>query len=111
MKDLLFIDFTGEERISTLLSRLKKKKRVDGIVAVAGPGRFSAVRSAVLAGNLLSALLRVPAAGIIKKEGESTADLMEKGRKALRGARGMGGITPFYGAEPNITKSKDVLLK
>ncbi len=107
MKDLLFIDFTGVEQISNLLSRFKKKKRVDGIIVVRGPGRFSAVRSAVLAGNLLSELLRVPAAGIIKKEGESTADLMEKGRKALRGARRGGNIAPLYGSEPNISKSKD----
>lgn len=123
---MLFIDFVGErpllavkngsritmrrgkgrDETALLLSVIKKiKSDIYGVAAVAGPGRFSAVRGAVMAANMLSWLLGVKARGLIKTESDSTNDLILRSEAALRRERGRRALEPFYGALPNITKS------
>lgn len=126
MNRVLFIDFTGPFPIAAVFNGkrafLIKGTDIDGIklipailkkillkperiVVARGPGSFSSVRASVLAGNMLAELLRVPAVGVIKKEGVSAEELVRAGL-AFRRTRGQ--IRPYYNLPPNITIPKTI---
>jgi tRNA A37 threonylcarbamoyladenosine modification protein TsaB len=72
-----------------------------GICVVAGPGSFSAVRSGVLAANLLARWWKVPLVGIDR---EKAQDLKALAKDLVSGALIPASyVTPVYDAEPNIT--------
>lgn len=73
----------------------------DGIVVVAGPGPFSAVRSGVLIANLLSRVYHIPLYGVRVEESRD----LEKLRNALasQDMEPSSYVAPIYDQEPNIT--------
>lgn len=120
----IFIDFTGEKSVLgfgsarkvfftfgsgrngiSLLGKLFKKIKIkpNGIIAVIGPGRFSAVRSGILSANMLAELLRVKIVGLLKRDGENPNDIFRRGVFMFKKRKTKKEISPFYGAEPNIT--------
>lgn len=76
-------------------------KDLTGICVVAGPGSFSAVRSGVLAANLLARFLHVPLAGVSVAEASDLSVL--RGRLAMNDVPAVSYVAPVYDAEPNIT--------
>lgn len=120
----IFIDFTGEKSVLgfgsagkvffasgsgrngiALLGKLFKKIKIkpDGIIAVIGPGRFSAVRRGILTANMLAELLRVKIVGLLKRDNENPNDIFRRGVFMFKKRKTKKEIAPFYGAEPNIT--------
>lgn len=127
MKQIIFLDFSGEKPVLGVLGGKKdfflEAKERDGIcllprllelvgrapeaiLAVRGPGRFSAVRGGVVAANMLAHLFKIPVYGIIKKENESRADIVRRGLAMAGKGNGSKSILPYYDAEPNITMPK-----
>ncbi|HWQ99803.1 MAG TPA: hypothetical protein VN397_03080 [Candidatus Methylomirabilis sp.] len=79
----------------------KNVERASGICVVAGPGSFSAVRSGVLAANLLARVYGKPLYGFSCHE---TADLrVVRDRLAAGSVAVVPYVAPVYDAEPNIT--------
>ncbi|HEU0050593.1 MAG TPA: hypothetical protein VFQ60_00865 [Patescibacteria group bacterium] len=95
-----------EARARELLNELppieELKQSCKGIVVVAGPGSFSAIRTGVLYANLLSRLLSLPLISVTVPEAE---DLMELTR-SLPGRTPASYVSPIYEKEPNITKPR-----
>lgn len=102
-----FLEASGRDGISLLPRLLKRAGRApEAIVAVRGPGRFSAVRGGVVAANMLAHLLQIPVFGIIKKENETRAEIVRRGLAMAGKGKGSKSILPYYDAEPNITMPK-----
>lgn len=105
---------TGYNQTESLLAeidRLFKKskampKDLTGIVVSLGPGPFTALRVSITVANSLSYSLNVPAAGLKNAEFRSLSDFIKKGRKKILKKRGVRPLFPYYGKEPNITKSR-----
>ncbi len=74
---------------------------LDGVGVVAGPGSFSAIRSGVLAANLLSRVFNLPLFGFSKDEATSLSAVRD--RLASGSAKPSPYVAPVYDAEPNIT--------
>jgi hypothetical protein len=89
--------------VQTLASFVKPKEvaSCEGICVVAGPGSFSAVRSGVLAANLLARLHSKPLYGVSVEESQSLVDLRSRLVQGLLTSEPY--IAPVYDAEPNIT--------
>lgn len=85
-----------------------KWRKPDGIIVIRGPGRFSSVRTAALAGNLLSFLFGVPSVGVTRALGENEETLIRRGMGLLSGRRRLDAVRPYYDREPNITIPKIV---
>lgn len=80
---------------------VKQLKDLKGICVVHGPGSFSAVRSGVLAANVMARILRIPLFGIDRSEAE---DLESVRDRLMQGSyRAQTYVAPIYDAEPNIT--------
>jgi|WetSurMetagenome_2_1015567.scaffolds.fasta_scaffold860112_1 hypothetical protein len=73
----------------------------EGICVVAGPGSFSAVRSGVLAANLLARLHSKPLYGVSVEESRDLPRLWTRLVQGLLTSEPY--IAPVYDAEPNIT--------
>ncbi|MBI2427070.1 MAG: hypothetical protein HYV34_04445 [Candidatus Kerfeldbacteria bacterium] len=95
----------------TLLAKvdalLKKHKtplsKLEGIIAVLGPGPFTALRGSLIIANALSFALDLPVAGLRRDEFIDLEDLLQKGRARLKRRTT---LVPFYGQEPNISQPK-----
>lgn len=73
----------------------------DGICVVAGPGRFSSIRTGVLQANLMARWHQIPLVGVAV---DQTADLEVLAKDLEAGVfEPQGYIAPVYDAEPNIT--------
>lgn len=97
---------SGISLIGKLFKKIKIKIKPAGIIAVTGPGKFSAVRGGVLAANMLAKLLRVQVVGLVKRDGEHSSDIFRRGVFMFKKGKTKKEISPFYGAEPNITMPK-----
>lgn len=99
-----------EKLLREIDSFLKKKKihlkSLKGIIAVSGPGPFTALRIGVIVANTLGYSLNIKIAGLKQQEFSSVKDMVEKGRVKLKKAKGFRILKPYYGKEPNITVSK-----
>ena len=85
--------------------------QLKGIIVVNGPGAFSSVRAGVIIANTLAYTLNIPAASVKLTEFRNFKELVKIGESRLRGVKRAQIIEPFYGKEPNITKSKSKRLK
>lgn len=88
----------------TRLHRLWKTHAsdIEGILVVAGPGSFSAIRTGVLYANLLATCLRLPLQSVSVSEAEDVRTLA-LALAARQGTPSLSYVAPVYDAEPNIT--------
>lgn len=102
---------SDSEKTLLLLERFLKKNKVklqagtfNKIVAVSGPGSFTGIRTGVAIALAFSLAFEIPAYAIKKdKLPKSLSGLKEtKELKKINSA-----FNPDYGAEPNITPSKE----
>lgn len=97
--ELIELQGRGQQLLPAIESVLKK---CEGIVCVAGPGSFSAIRNGVLDANLLARLKQIPLAGLSFIGVYET--LREAERQLNEGSLTMVNyLAPVYDAEPNIT--------
>lgn len=89
---------------------LVKKKKIDGVMAVEGPGGFSALRIGIATANALAFSYKIPVVGVkLKKtwlklsEEEKIEKVWQFGIKELKDAEVGKWLIPFYDKEPNIT--------
>jgi len=89
---------------------LVKKKKLEGVMVVEGPGGFSALRIGIATGNALAFSYKIPIVGIKLKKSWlklSEEEKMEKiwtvGVKEFKTAKIGKSLIPFYDKEPNIT--------
>lgn len=89
--------------VSTLASFIKAKSipSLGGIIAVSGPGSFSAVRSGVLVANLLSRMYHVPLYGVRVEDAWELEGLRDS--LIAKRLKPMSYVAPIYDQEPNIT--------
>ena len=101
----------SSEKLLPLINKLLKKTKktladLKGIVAVKGPGRFSAVRIGVVTANSLAYALRIPALGIKADEARSDLDYLKLKRRLAQVKVG-DKVKPVYGKKPNITQARN----
>jgi len=100
----------SDEALATVDLMLRKNKikteEIIGIVAVSGPGSFTAVRQGVVIANTLGYLFHAPVVGVKMNEFKTEDELSKIGYKKIRAAKRGAIILPFYGGEPHITKPK-----
>lgn len=93
-----------EGRAHGLLNEIEKDMAgevPEGICVVAGPGRFSSIRTGVLQANLMARWHQIPLVGVAV---DQTADLEVLAKDLEAGVfEPQGYIAPVYDAEPNIT--------
>lgn len=105
--------FPPSEKILPLIDQLRRKSgdttdaSISGIIVVSGPGGFSSLRSGIVTANALSYAYGVPAVGVQKQPGETSAHLYQRGRTMLSRRNVITPVVPHYGSEPTITKSKN----
>jgi tRNA A37 threonylcarbamoyladenosine modification protein TsaB len=93
----------GRRPVPFLASFMSAKSvpSLHGIAVVSGPGSFSAVRSGVLAANLLARMHRLPLYGVRASEARDLRALRDT---LVAGARRPSPyVAPVYDAEPNIS--------
>ncbi len=100
--------FSQEEKLIVALRDflLKNKQKVEdleGIIAVKGPGSFSALRIGLAVVNSLAWSLNIKNVGLSKDEFVDYKDLLKKGEEQLAQLQGWQNILPEYGKEPNIS--------
>lgn len=85
---------TLSQKYSDILANVRLKgSDLTGVVVFVGPGSFTGLRIGIAFANALAYALKIPVYGTKERGG---IDLSQPKKIAL----------PFYGAEPNITKSK-----
>jgi len=92
--------------VDKLLSKTKTKLGdLEALVLIKGPGAFSSLRTAVSLVNTISWAMNIPSIAFKKGELKSDQDMVKQiSRRATN--KKFKTIIPFYGREPNITKSK-----
>lgn len=99
------------DKLLAMVDKIMKNKKIApkdlyGIAVVSGPGSFTAVRQGIVAANMLGSLFRIPVVGIRLDEFGNDDELMTISRAKMKKAVPASRAAPFYGGEPNITKSK-----
>ncbi|XOU94665.1 MAG: tRNA (adenosine(37)-N6)-threonylcarbamoyltransferase complex dimerization subunit type 1 TsaB [Candidatus Kerfeldbacteria bacterium] len=82
-----------------------KQKDLKGIVVVKGPGGFTSIRIGVITANTFSFALNLPIIDFKLNEFSDFGDLAKKSVRKFRKKVNKKLVIPFYGREPNITKS------
>ncbi|NMC51426.1 tRNA (adenosine(37)-N6)-threonylcarbamoyltransferase complex dimerization subunit type 1 TsaB [Candidatus Kuenenbacteria bacterium] len=89
--------------IDRLMGGRKNLKKLIGIIAVKGPGSFTALRIGITTANTMAFGLRIPVVGVTDGLLEK---LIKEGVSNLKKAKVGNYVMPEYGAEPNITTKK-----
>lgn len=102
--------FRESEKLLPEIDNLLKKTRrrladLTGLIVVNGPGSFSSLRLGISVANALSYVLKIPVAGVKLAESFDLSKFAKIGESRLRQAKIQKLVEPFYGQEPNITKS------
>ncbi len=87
------------------------RQNLKGIVAVLGPGGFTALRIGIATANALAWSLQVPICGVKPKGnifimGLQDGQLISMGVNKLKKIKKFKQLLPFYGSEPHITFKK-----
>ena len=93
------------DKLFTAITGFLKTKKLAGIIAVTGPGRFSGIRQSIAIANTLAFAWGVPLAGVEKNEGDTVDILLERGICQFATASASY-LLPAYGMEPTITLSR-----
>ncbi len=104
----------AEKLLPSIDAMLKKNKvkqgDLTGIVVVKGPGGFTALRIGVITANSFSFALGLPIIDFIVGDFSDYKDLALKAATKFKKKENKKLVIPFYGREPNITKSKKNIL-
>lgn len=93
--------------IDRLFTRFRKLPQdLKGIVAVIGPGPYTALRVGITVANTLSFALNTSIIGLKTNEVSSIDDFIKIGEQKLLKNRLREFLIPYYGRKPNITKPK-----
>lgn len=108
------ISTAKSDKLLLLIDKILKNGKVEpkglgGIIVVAGPGSFTAVRQGVVAANALGFFLKVPVVSLRGDEFVGDRDLLKIGYEKMKKAKVGELALPFYGHEPNITMPKPKL--
>jgi len=105
----------GRELNSLIIKKLDKsfwysqenQNKLVGIIIAAGPGSFTGLRIGMSIANTLAYVRDIPIVAV--PEIKSAEELLNKGLELLRKSEPVfeKAVTPHYGAEPHITKSKN----
>ena len=102
--------FKQSELLLKTIVSLVKKKKIHGVMAVEGPGGFSALRIGIATANALAFSYKIPVVGVkLKKtwlklsEVEKIEKVWQAGIKEIKTAEVGKWLVPFYDKEPNIT--------
>lgn len=100
-----------KDKIVFLIDKILKKNKkmaegIGGVAVVSGPGSFTAVRSGVVAANMLGNLLQVPVVGVKGEEFKNEKEFLKIGYERMAKVKKGKIVLPAYGKEPNITKPK-----
>lgn len=106
--------FRESEKLLPEIDNLLKKTRcqladLTGLIVVNGPGGFSSLRLGISVANALSYALKIPATGVKLAELFNPSKLAKIGDGRLRQIKTQKLVEPFYGQEPNITKSNQAI--
>ncbi len=91
-------------RIAQRIGLATLQRTMSGVCVVAGPGSFSAVRSGVIAANLLSRFLHAPLIGISVTDAQDLGSVARHLEGLAQTSSASTFIAPVYDAEPNITQ-------
>lgn len=108
--------YKQSELLLRSIDQLVDKKKLSGVMVVAGPGAFSALRIGIVTANTLGYSLNLPVVGVkLKKDwlepdkNDVLGEVWREGKKKLRRSKGWKNqmlVRPFYDKAPNITKPK-----
>jgi len=106
------VKFHESEKLLPAIDKLIKQSNnkltdLKGIIVVIGPGGFSALRIGITIANTLAYTLKIPITGVKLTEFNTLEELLKIGENRLYKTKSSKIIAPFYGKEPNITKSKN----
>lgn len=109
------VGYRQAEKLLLLIDALLKKKKLKitdlrGVIVVSGPGGFSSVRLGIMLANTLGYSLNIPVVGLPATKFKNLEGLAGAGFKLLKKKKKFSFVQPFYGAKPNITKSKNKIL-
>ncbi len=79
-------------------------QELTGVIAVKGPGSFTALRIGLTTANTMAFGLGIPVAGVMDGEFEKIA---KEGVEKLKTVKSGSYVMPEYGMEPNITIKQD----
>ncbi len=101
--------FEQEEKLLVSLDKFIKDNNLEltdlsGIIAVKGPGSFSALRIGLAVGNTLAWVLNKKIVGFKQNDFVNYQDLLKQGIVELDKMDEFQIVLPEYGAEPNIGK-------
>jgi len=101
----------AKDKLLFLVDKIFKKNKkmaenIGGVAVVSGPGSFTAVRSGVVAANVLGNLFQVPVIGVECREFKNEKEFLKIGYEKMTKIKKGEIVLPAYGKEPNITKPK-----
>jgi len=100
-----------QENLNKNLSLFFKRNRLDikdikAVLALTGPGSFSASRAGVVFANSFNFLQSAPILGIKDEEGKTMVDILKKYTKKLKNLNKDAKAEVYYKHKPNITFPK-----
>ena len=98
-------EYRQSEKLLPAIDKMigRNGEKLEGIIAVKGPGSFTALRIGLTTANVLAFGWGIPAAGV--KSG-GLDQMIKNGIRKLKKAKIGQWVMPEYGMEPNITISK-----
>lgn len=99
--------FAQEEKLLVTIDAVfaeanKKLQDLAGIIAVTGPGSFSALRISIATVNAMACALDIPVVGYTLDQFSQDQDFFTKAIATLEKTNGFKQLKPFYNKEPNI---------
>ena len=104
-------DYKISENLLQVIVDIFKKNhlqlnKLQGIIAVIGPGPFTSLRIAVTVANTLAFSLQIPVVGLINTDNLTDRQLIKRGLAKIKTVKTVNYLQPFYNQEPNITQPK-----
>ncbi len=100
-------EYQQSEKLLKLIKNLKFKiNNLQGVIVVAGPGGFTALRIGLATANTIAWVSQIPIVGVKNIENLNLNKLIQSGLKKIKKIKQFKAVLPFYGQEPHITIKK-----